>query len=323
MYNNGIVTFTANGTLTEKMRVKITAASATTPAQVEAAGAGEQHIGITETAAADTTLVAVRMRAAGGTQEAMAAGAFAVGATLYGAAAGKVDDASSGTAIGIAKQAATADGDIVEIVEQTVISTTAATVSIADAGSFTTAAEVESAIQEIYQHMLTAQAFIPIALHSVRETTNFDVANVAANGGLLASDTTPVLEAINAATDGCQRLSWAATNVDQVTFQTPLPPDIDVTADVVVHIRAAMEAVADTPDITVDSFFNEGDTKVVDTISAITGTAYAEYTGTIGNADVPAGAQTLTVGLTPAAHGTDDLYITAIWIEYTKKTLTS
>ena len=139
----------------------------------------------------------------------------------------------------------------------------------------------------------------------------------------MASDTTPILDAIDAATNGCQRILWAATNVDQVMFQTPLPPDIDDTADVVVHIRAAMGNTNDTPDITVDSFFNEGDTKVVDTISAITGTAYAEYTGTIAAVDVPAGAQTLTVGLTPAAHGTDTLAISAVWIEYKRKLVTS
>jgi hypothetical protein len=149
------------------------------------------------------------------------------------------------------------------------------------------------------------------------------VSDIAGNGGILASDTTPVMEAINAATDGCQRLNWVGGNSDQVVFQIPLPPDIDVTADVVLHVRAAMAGASDTPDITVDSFFNEGDTKVVDTISAITGTSYAEYLGTIGNADVPAGAQILTIGLTPGTHATDALFLTGLWIEYTALILTA
>lgn len=207
------------------------------------------------------------------------------------------------------------------------IAPTAAKTTIVDSGGYTSNSDVEAALQEIYKHTLTAQAFIPIPLLSVRETTNFDVSNIAANGGVLASDTGPVLEAINAATDGCQRISWIATNVDQVVFQTPMPPDLDsssTNAHIVVHIRAAMSDTNNTPDITVDSFFNESDTKLVDTISAITGTSYAEYTGTIAEADIPdSGIQTLTVGLTPAAHANDALYITAIWIEYTRKLLTS
>jgi hypothetical protein len=113
----GSMTFTANGTLGAKVRVKITAASATDPPQVEVAGAGEEHIGITEFAAASGALVTVRSRKSPGIHEATAAGAFAVGAALYGAAAGKVDDVISGSIIGYAVEAATADGDIVRIID--------------------------------------------------------------------------------------------------------------------------------------------------------------------------------------------------------------
>ena len=323
MYNEGNPTFTANGALGAKVRVKLTAGSTTTPPQVEVAGAGEQHIGITEYGVADTELVVVKLRTSPGIAEGKAADSFAVGAILYGAAAGKISDSSSGTAIGVALEAATADGDIVQFIEFTVVSTTAATVSIADSGGFTGQTTVEAALAELYQHLKSVQSFIPVALHSLREATNFDVGDVAANGGILASDTTPVLDAINAATDGCQRLLWAAANADQVIFQTPLPPDLDDAADIVLHIRAAMGGATNTPTIAVDSFFNEGDTKVQDATGAVTGTAYDEYTATIAAADVPAGAQTLTIGLTPGAHAADTLAVSAIWIEYKKKILTA
>lgn len=113
----GDMTFTANGALAAKVRVKITAGSTTDPPQVEVAGAGEEHIGITEFAAGDGTLVTVRSRKSPGIHEATAAGAFAVGAALYGAAAGKVDDVLAGAIIGYAVEAAGADGDIVRIVD--------------------------------------------------------------------------------------------------------------------------------------------------------------------------------------------------------------
>ena len=53
----------------------------------------------------------------GGARKFVAAGAFAVGADIYGAAGGKVDDAA-GTAnvpIGMALEAASGDGSIVEV----------------------------------------------------------------------------------------------------------------------------------------------------------------------------------------------------------------
>jgi hypothetical protein len=314
---------TAGEDLARKTRVKIESGTTTTPPEVVYADAGEQAIGVVEAAVDDGDLVSVKLTTWGGTLEGVAAGAFSVGATLYAAADGEIDDTSSGSAIGIALEAALADQDIVEYMPFGVLSTTAATVSIADSGGFTSATTVEAALAEIYQDLLSTQRFIPLPLDNFKETTNFDVGAIAANGGVLASDTTPVRDAINAATDGCQRLLWAASNNDQVTTQTPLPPDLDVTADLVLHARIASGGTTDAVGFTVDSFFNEGDTKVVDTSGTNQTTTYAEKTATIGAADVPAGAQTLTIGLTPVAHTTDTLAMSAAWLEYTRSILTS
>lgn len=321
--NHGIRTYTANGALGANVRVKLTNASTTVPPQVEVAGSGEQHIGITETAVADTGLVAVRLRTYPGTQEMVAADSFAVGATLYGAAAGRVTDSAAGTAIGIAMEAAGSGGDVVEVCPHNVLSTTAATVSIADSGSFTETTTAEAALAEIYQHIMTASAFIPVPLATVRELSTGTHPNAAGNGGLLASDTTPILSAVNGDTDGAWRLAWAASNSDPIGFQVPLPADLNDAASVVIHFRAAMAGTTDTPVISADSYFNEGDTKVEDDSAAVTGTSYAEYTITIAHGDVPAGAQTLSVELTPGAHTTDVLYLTALWVTYTRKILTA
>jgi hypothetical protein len=322
-YNNGSRAFTAGEALLEKRRVKIKSGTTTTPPEVEYADAGEQHIGITAADAAISTIVTVNLRTLQGSVEGVASEAFAVGATLYGAADGKIADTSSGAAIGIAIEAATADLDVVEWVQFIVVGNTGAGTSLADSGGFTAQTTVEAAIAEIYQNMFSVQAFFAVPLTSLREATAFDVGNIAANGGLLASDTTPVLSAINDATDGCQRVLWAASNMDQVIFQMPLPPDFDDTADLVLHIRAAMAGATDTPTIAVDSFFNEGDTKVVDATGAVTGASYAEYTATIANADIPVSSQSLTIGLTPGAHTTDTLAVSAIWLEYKRKLLTA
>jgi len=280
-------------------------------------------IGVVETGVDAGALVSVRSLTWGGSLEGTANDTFSVAATLYSHDDGQISDTSSGSAIGIALEAATAVGDIVEYMPFGVLSTTAATVSYADAGGQTSAATMEAVGAEVYTHILSAQHIIPLPLANFKETTNFDVGNIAANGGVLASDTTPILEAINAATDGCQRLTWANTNNDQVTIQAIIPPNIDVSEDIVFHCRIASESTTDAVGFTVDWFINEGDTKVVDTTTTNQTATYAEKVATLGNADIGAGSQTITIGLTPVAHTTDDMYMTAAWLEYTGVLLTS
>lgn len=106
--------FTAGAAIGQYKRVMLTSG------KLAAAGVGAtdygNELGTLEVASlADLDVVSVRLRNAPGTRKMVAAGAFSVGAAIYGAAAGKVDDVSSGTQIGIALEAATADNDIVEI----------------------------------------------------------------------------------------------------------------------------------------------------------------------------------------------------------------
>lgn len=311
-----IPTFTAGEALEQYRRVKIESGTTTTPPEVVYADAGEQAIGYTVNNAADGCLVAVKTINYPGTRIAVASEALAVNATLYSAADGKVSDTSSGSAVGLAVQAATADGDEIEIVDFAVLSTTAATVSIADAGGFTTTATVEAATQELYQHILSAQSFTDVPLDCLLET---DGTNVVARLGV---GTTPSLDMANGDTDSGLIATWAASNSDAVLFQRALPPRFDVASDLVIHFRGKMGGATDTPTIASDAYFNEGDTKVEDVSSAM-GAAYAENTITIAAADIPAGAQTVTVELTPGAHTTDTLIISSIWMEWKGTVLAS
>ncbi len=322
-YTKEIVTFQAGEDLLKYRRVKVEPGTVTDPPEVIYADAGEQGIGIVEADVSDGDDVSVKLNMWGGTLEGYAADTFSRGATLYGAADGQISDTSNGSATGIALDAATAAGDICEFSPFGVLSTTAATVSYADASGFTSAATTEDALDELYQDVLSAQNCIPLPLNGWRITTNFDVGNIAANGGVFGSDTVPILEAANGATDGVQRLNWAATEVVQITTQTVLPPDLDVSADIVFHCRIASESTTDAVGFTVDWFINEGDTKVVDTTGTNQTASYLEKTATLGNADIGAGSQTITIGLTPVAHGTDKMYISAAWLEYTSILKTS
>jgi len=114
--STGPKTFTASEAIAKKLRVSIVAASTTDPPEVEIADATTHGIGTNEVVVAINKLCAIDLFSSGKSSEVVAAGAFAVGATLYPAAGGKVDDAVSGNPLGTAIEAATADEDIVEMI---------------------------------------------------------------------------------------------------------------------------------------------------------------------------------------------------------------
>lgn len=107
----GVKAFVTAARVERARRVKINSSG-----QVLHAGLAERADGVSlnEGDSGDTITVALRNKP--GTVKLTAAGGFAVGAELYSAAAGKVDDVSTsaGNKAFLALEAATADGDIVE-----------------------------------------------------------------------------------------------------------------------------------------------------------------------------------------------------------------
>jgi len=277
-YVEGPLTLKSGEALEEYRRVKLDASG-----DAVYADANDIAIGVTLEKVADATSVAIQPITATGTMLLTAAGAFSRKALLYPADDGKVDDTQLGQPIAMALEAATADGDHVECIQLGVA---------------------------------RVKGWLGIPLTDWREVGTNDIQNLAAHGGILAKDATPNLEFTNADTDSAIRLTWDASDSNAIATQIPLPPDLNAGADLVLHMRAAMAGTTDTPVIDADSFFNEGDTKVSDASAAITGATVAEYTITIAAADIPAGAQTLSIELTPAAHTTDALYVYATWMEY-------
>lgn len=161
--------------------------------------------------------------------------------------------------------------------------------------------------------------FIDLDLESWREITTNDIGNLVAIGGVLATDSTPALEYTNGDTDSAIRLLWAGGNADPVARQFKLPPDFDGAYPMYVKVYAKMAGATDAPVISVDTFFDVGDTKVEDDIAAVTGTTMATYAATVAAADIPDTAVTCSIELTPGTHATDALHVHAIWVEYTRK----
>lgn len=106
-------TFESGATISQHLRVKITSGT------LAVAGAGvsddDVEIGTVERDCVSGDQVSVRLRNAQGSTKMIAGEALAAGATVYGAASGKVADTASGNPIGVALTAAGADGDIIEV----------------------------------------------------------------------------------------------------------------------------------------------------------------------------------------------------------------
>lgn len=107
---NATVTYTVGASaLTKHTRVKLASGL------LVVAGAGEPAIGTVLDNYASGDVAAVRLFSSGGTFHMVASAAITANALVYGAASGKVSSTATGTCIGIAKEAASADGNILEV----------------------------------------------------------------------------------------------------------------------------------------------------------------------------------------------------------------
>lgn len=182
--------------------------------------------------------------------------------------------------------------------------------------------------------LLSAQAFIPLDICALREIATNATQNLAAHGGILASDSAPKLERVNGATDKALRVTWTAeADTDEAQFPPiPWPPDLDPAEDVIVHLLLAREGTTDDCDIDVHAFevpvtgsAHAADTEMGSKTSALTGAAtiIIEVTVTLSASNIAGHPGTLNLSLVPDAHEADDLYLYGAWIEYTRALRTS
>ena len=167
---------------------------------------------------------------------------------------------------------------------------------------------------------LRATGYIPLDLSSLREIASDDVQNLAAHGGLLASDSAPSIARENGATDKGLVVTWAAGVVAEAQFgNVAKPVDLDSGQDLTVHLSVQMSGATDTPTIDVQVYDGVGDTEMGGATAALSATL-AELTATITAADLAAAPGFLAVNLVPAAHATDAIQLRAAWIEYQRLT---
>lgn len=157
-----------------------------------------------------------------------------------------------------------------------------------------------------------SHGYLNLALNAFRETSTGDVGDTTANGGVLSSNTSPVLEGV--AATAAQRLAWATGNVDAVTNSVALPADFDGTQDVLVQLIVAGD---------VDGFnggsviTNWGDgANITDAIVASNSSNIHIATATVAAADVNDTPYTMSLTIIPPAHATDTIYLYGARVRY-------
>lgn len=163
-----------------------------------------------------------------------------------------------------------------------------------------------------------ATGMIPLPLALAREISSNDIINTAGDAGVLSKNTTPILERVNGATDKKQRISWAASNSDEIVWDIVYPPDLDDAAAVTVKFRALMAGATDTPVVAVSYFEGVGDTNAGGNSGALSN-AVQTLSVVIAASDVGAAPNGASIGFVPGAHTTDILYLLSAWVEYTRK----
>lgn len=161
--------------------------------------------------------------------------------------------------------------------------------------------------------------FIDIPLASFREIAANVIPVTASDAGVLSSNTTPIFNRINGATDKGLCIQWAAGNSDEITAGFTYPHDLDDANAITINILAASAGATNSPTMQIDYFEGRGDTNAGGATAAITGTTITRYTRTIAAADVGAAPTFASISLTPAAHATDALNLYAVYVTYVKK----
>jgi hypothetical protein len=325
----GYRSFTVGVAVEDRRLVKIKAGTTTTPPEIEHAGSGDPSIGVTQAAGAVGDRVTVRLWGEGTYLiECDVSASIVRGTVLYPAAAGKVSDASAGSAVGVAMEVG-ADTQWIEVVPYAVKSTTAATVSVADANSNMVGATVEAVLNELEVAAKTSQYTIECC------------AKLLATGAALAAfaDGASAVPGMTILSSKEQAIRWnnhATPNAIACSYV--MPQDYDDTANVVVHFMGAIVKVGgnevDSPTLTVEAYFSStgvaagGASDVGGTsgefLTAGTST-WQEKTLTITAANAPTAPCLLTLLVKPAAGelNTDDFVLLPPWLEVTRKNLTT
>lgn len=166
-----------------------------------------------------------------------------------------------------------------------------------------------------------AVGVIDLQLHGARVIATNAYQNLAASGGIVASNSTPILERTNGATDIAQRLNWAATVVNEIQFPAIARPfDLDPTANVTVNLLIDKNTNTDTSAVVQVKFFpGIGGTDAGGNSAAINTTTATVYSVSIAAANIGTFPGMWNVALVPGTHANDAIRLYGAWLQYGKR----
>lgn len=172
----------------------------------------------------------------------------------------------------------------------------------------------------LYTTLTTVQAQIPVPLATLREVSSGAVGNIVANGGLLASDTTPTLTPTDGATDPTQLVTWASSNNDVVMFQFPMPTDIAPASTFTINAEVASGGTTNAVGFACTLAISGGYELATGNTTTNQTTTFTTVTRSL-TPETLVGVKTGTILLAPLAHTTDTLVLRSLWVTYTKALL--
>ena len=164
---------------------------------------------------------------------------------------------------------------------------------------------------------------IPLDLVEWREvSTAGAVSNIAGNGGVLASDTTPIHGA--EATSEAWMLSWAAGNSDIIQLSRSLPDDFDGGEDVLLELEVLTDNAGgggiEAGTFSVLSSWNNAAQITDAATDSVPATTIHTITARISADDIPNDARLVNIQLVLGTHANDPIHLLAARLKYLPKT---
>jgi len=169
-----------------------------------------------------------------------------------------------------------------------------------------------------YEHRKSVE----LSLHDFREvTTAGAVGAIAANGGLLASDTDPVMGAET--TTEAHAIIWAAGNSDIIQCSKVLPPDFSGKDDVLIELWVLTDNTGggsiEAGTFSVLTSWDNAAQVTDAATDSVPATTVHKVTATVAAADIPDSPSFVNIQLVLGTHANDPVHLLAGRVSYVPK----
>lgn len=160
---------------------------------------------------------------------------------------------------------------------------------------------------------------VNLPLDEGRILATSDYQNTAATGGLLTSNTIPAILRLSTSSNIAARITWAASNSQELQWVTYAPADLDIRFPVFLSSILSISGVTDGTTVLPTFHFFEG-IAGSDIGGAVVGPLTSAPTLKIlGIISAALPVTPWSISIVPGTHTTDTLRLDALYITYTRK----